>query len=151
MKVIRRSVFETNSSSSHSVSIVQGDYIPDKLYVGPGKVCEICPGEFGWEEESYYDAATKASYAFTYAKEMPDYGLGDGEREMDMLKKVIEAVTKAVVQFVGTGDKYHPYGYIDHQSIEDGGPGKEVFASEETLRDFIFNPASELRTDNDNK
>lgn len=59
--VRRRFVFETNSSSSHSISIVSGDYIPDKIYVDETGTCNIFPGEFGWEIEDFYDAASKAS------------------------------------------------------------------------------------------
>lgn len=72
MKQIRQSAFETNSSSSHSITISYGDYTPDKLYVENG-VLEIYTGEFGWEHEDYYDAATKAAYCLTWLK-------GEGSR-----------------------------------------------------------------------
>lgn len=140
--VIRRGVFETNSSSSHSISISGGNYTPDTLMVANG-VCRIYPGEFGWEEESYRDAATKASYCLTHAKQCGD------ERSLDMLRDVIARETGAAVEFCKADSDWHEWGYIDHQSIEYGVP-QEAFASADALRDFIFNPASVLRTDNDN-
>jgi hypothetical protein len=156
-KVTRHGVFETNSSSTHSIAIQGGKYVLDKLPVEDG-VCRVYPGEFGWEEEDYYDADTKASYCLTHA-----WSAGDGRdgykmspekaaSRLDMLRDVIQKATGAEkVEFAESGDDFYKRGYIDHQSIEgDGGAGEPAFASEESLRDFIFNPNSLLRTDNDN-
>ncbi len=151
MKVTRRNVFETNSSSTHSITIAGGDYEPQGLDVSPehGSAVRIHPGEFGWEQATYRDAATKASYALTFAKQTED------DAALELLRRVIAAETAAVVVFVQTGDEHHPWGYIDHQSCEsyDGeveGAAVEVFKSRDALRDFIFNPQSVLVTDNDN-
>lgn len=138
--VTRKGVFETNSSSTHSITIVPGDYVPDKIPMA-GDVCVVYTGEFGWERETYHDAATKASYALTHAKSVnPDYGQG----LLEMLTGVLLAGTGAAcVKFRGGGGGEG----IDHQS---NGTASEAFASAESLRDFIFNPASVLETDNDN-
>lgn len=158
MKVTRHGVFETNSSSTHSIAIKGGKYVLDKIPVEDG-VCRIYPGEYGWEEEEYYDAATKASYCLTHlwsAKEGQDGYKVTPEKFASreaMLRDVIQKATGAEkVEFIeGDDDDYHKRGYIDHQSIEgDGGAGEPAWASEESLRDFIFNDNSVLRTDNDN-
>lgn len=151
MKVIRHGLFETNSSSTHSISISDKAGVLDILPVEAG-VCKVYPGEFGWEEDTYHGAVIKASYCLTHAKSRPEYGLGDGERELQMLEEVIKENTGAEkVEFVPNDDGFHPWGYIDHQSIEcDGGAGEPAFASKESLKSFIFNPDSWLKIDNDN-
>lgn len=153
MKQIRRSVFETNSSSTHSVVVSAGEFIPDMLSVVDG-VCEIHSGEFGWGYDRFRDASAKAAYCLTWLKSGMD---PTGEKEA-MLINVVKRVTGArEVRFVPEftpetkreGD-YYDWGYIDHQSLENGGPGAEAFASEGYLERFIFHPKSILIIDNDN-
>lgn len=157
---IRRAVFETNSSSSHSITIVGGTYRPDRLHAEDG-VVTIYGGKFGWGVEQFNDAATKASYCLVYAHG-PEIDLElDGKtgesietrREpthpelLERLRQVIASETGCEVEFNMRG------GYIDHQSNgEYGTPGvcAEAFKTDETLRDFIFNPKSRLLIDNDN-
>jgi len=154
--VTRAGVFETNSSSTHSICIAKDKaLILDKLPLDEEGVCRVYPGEFGWEEREYNDAATKASYCLTHVKSRPNYGLGTGSDEEMLLSAVIAQGTDAKqVLFVPQGQDYEgkdDWGYIDHQSIEnDGGAGEPAFASGEILFNFIFNPASSLITDNDN-
>lgn len=130
--VIRHSVFETNSSSSHSISIAGGEYKPDRLLVEDG-VCRVYPGEFGWEVEDYYDAATKASYCVTYIMNCTCDDQRDEEQEM--LRRVIAQNTGAdEVQFVKSCDEFWPWGYIDHQSDREEADGcGAAFANEKSL------------------
>lgn len=147
MQQVRRGAFETNSSSSHSLTIIPGSYIPDMLNVDSG-YCDVYPGEFGWAEETFTDAPTKASYCLTFIK---NYTPEKERTQLEsMLVDVIKEVTGAeAVEFKKSSNKYNEWGYIDHQSCylcaEEG-----VFNSRQSLRDFIFNPDSVLRTDNDN-
>ena len=71
---IRQGVFETNSSSTHSICIVKtADIrIPASLH--------LTMGEFGWECENYNDSETKASYLYT--------GLLGNGREADVEKLI---------------------------------------------------------------
>lgn len=151
MLVTRHAVFETNSSSTHSICLGQGEVVKDTLPMDGDQVF-IYPGEFGWEEYTYRDARTKASYALTWATSAEGYGVGKTEAWLQMLREVIlEETGAASVDFRKLSDDFKPLGYIDHQSIEgDGGPGGEAFASKESLANFIFNSDSILRTDNDN-
>lgn len=141
-RVIRHKSFETNSSSSHSISIASGEFIPDKLLVENG-VCEIFPGEFGRSgPDDYTDAATKAAYCLTYLEQ---YGKDDYRT---MLDEVIRKATGAKeVKFVESSDEHYKWGYIDHQSDI---VCAEAFLTEESLRQFIFNQASVLTIDHDN-
>ena len=142
---IRRCVFETNSSSSHTITIVEGDietYPKNQLLIDKeDNICRIYPGEFGWEIEDYYGAEMKASYALTYVKQ-----IGDGGKE-ELLREVIEEKIGVKVKFIPSSYEYHPWGYIDHQSNE---VCSDAFQSKETLHDFIFNSNSCLHIDNDN-
>lgn len=157
MKQIRPSAFETNSSSSHSITIDQGMFVPAKLHVGSNGVLEIFPGEFGWGVDHFTDAPTKASYCLTWLKVMEH--VDDVELETEMLIGVLKRVTGAeTVEFVPayteeTKSQYdcYPWGYIDHQSIENGGGvGREAFLDKDMLERFIFNTRSVLTIDNDN-
>lgn len=142
MKNVREGFFETNSSSTHSISISNGgkDKLSDSLTVEDG-VCKIYPGEFGWGVEVYKDAAMKASYCLTYVKQ-------DHDGCEEMLKDVIREFTGAKqVKFIGSSSEYYEWGYIDHQSYD---VGDEIFLSKDNLRNFIFNPKSILVIDNDN-
>jgi len=147
MRKIRQGMFETNSSSTHSITIHPG-VCTAKLAVNVNGAVTIRPGDFGWEVETYKDAETKASYCLTYAMQTKRGKL------LKMLRKVIkEQVGAKSVAF----EALHPdsdygdeWGHIDHQSIDDSDVCGPAFESETALRQFIFNRESILRTDNDN-
>ena len=58
MKQIRKGVFETNSSSTHSICIAKDAEltIPQSLH--------FSFGEFGWECDTLYSVSEKASYLY---------------------------------------------------------------------------------------
>jgi hypothetical protein len=135
---IRKSLFETNSSSTHSITIQEsGDYTSIKHN---GKI-ELFGGEFGWEWVAYRDALIKANYCAVYA--------AGNESKTEMLKEVISEHTGAEVEILVQRDDYDKegYSYIDHQSSD---TADDAFASRETLKDFIFGVNSTLYTGNDN-
>ena len=147
MKNVRHSVFETNSSSSHSISISKSTELLGTLQINNDGECIIDCGEFGWECDTHSDSYTKAQYALTWAR---DHNRQQ-EENLAMLSKVIRNQTGAakVVLELGEMDNrgYYSNGYIDHQS---DGVCAEAFESEEKLRQFIFNKNSVLETGNDN-
>lgn len=142
MKMVRRGVFETNSSSSHSISIADGDLkITDMLNVSCG-VCQIFPGEFGWGVDTFRSANAKASYCLTYIKRTESVGFEQ------MLVSVIKEHTGAkTVEFIPTTCDFDPWGYIDHQSDN---VCCKAFESKGKLAAFIFDKESILVIDNDN-
>lgn len=140
MMQIRHGVFETNSSSTHSISISKSAKMLDSLPTDANGIVIVRSNEFGWEEETYNDAETKASYCLTYCKNYDP-------SKLDMLTRVIMSQTGArVIAYVGESD--NDWGYIDHQSSD---VCAMAFEDEENLRMFIFNPDSVFITDNDNK
>jgi len=138
-KVTRIGVFETNSSSCHSLVIHSGGELNQRLPMTAG-VCTIYPGEFGWGPERFTDAPTKASYLYVYAQDKPD--------KLEMLRRAIQNQMNAQdVVFVRTESDEWPVGYIDHQSAD---RAEKAFELEDSLKRFIFDPKSELIIDNDN-
>lgn len=149
MKVTRSGFFETNSSSTHSITIRPSDVV-DTIPTEADGVVRIRPGEFGWDVADHFDAQTKASYCLTYVKTVVD-----AERLERMLHAVIcgNLTRPAPVEFTPLPDRpWHGvdqenWGYIDHQSAD---VARAAFKSPTALRDFIFSSRSVLHTDNDN-
>lgn len=138
-KLIRTGVFETNSSSSHSISIASGsEFIVDTTSLVPdsnGNITLI-GGEYGWAWEKFPDAYTKANYCAVACKY--------NDSHINMLIDVIKEQTGAEdIIFAFTDDSY-----IDHDSTDVYAP---AFSSKETLKNFIFNKLSLLYTGNDNE
>lgn len=140
---IRQNVFETNSSSTHSISIAPNQtnlMVLDTIIPDENGVIELKGGEFGWEWDRMNDALTKANYCAVDQQ-------GRKER-MDMLKEVLMEQTGATdVIFTFSNDYDKNWSYIDHDSC---GTSNEVFHDKESLRHFIFNMNCWLFTGNDN-
>lgn len=141
MRVERKGVFETNSSSMHSISISDDVEYYETIYPDENGIIILIGGEFGWEIEKYNDAWTKANYAAV--------DVNGNKEKTSMLKKVIREHTgaKEVKISLSCNWKNPEMCYIDHQSV---GTSEDAFFSEDTLKNWIFNPKSWLKTDNDN-
>lgn len=142
MKKIRGPVFETNSSSTHSIFIAGGS-LKDTIEPDADLCIRLQGGEFDWEVKDYWDAFSKASYCLTWAKT-----ISNNHEHTKMLKDVIENHTGHKVIFKPFklwGED--SWGSIDHQSAD---VCEEAFESKETLAAFIFCEKSLLHTDNDN-
>lgn len=141
MKTVRHAVFETNSSSTHSISINSDTELYGSITPDENGVITLTGGRFGWEWKRYNDCLTKANYCAIDS---------DGSDEKrNMLREVIMEHTGAsdVVFQVTTSYKDDEYSYIDHQSV---GTSHPTFSSKENLKNFIFNRNSYLFTGNDN-
>ena len=143
MRLVRHSVFETNSSSCHSVSVGRSGVYESVTPDENGHIA-LYPHEFGWDETVYNSVDERLSYGFIYAR---DYN----KSLMDQFKRVVFAHTGA------TSIDIKPYdsswgavgGSIDHQSGEDG---KLDFAcqTDDVLKSFLFDSSSYVQGDNDN-
>lgn len=134
-KLIRRSVFETNSSSAHSITLAgdQKDFVLDTIYPDQHGCVYVSGGQFGWGWDRFNDAATKLSYAY------------QDNVEQERLERVIKEVTGATEVIFDASSKAD--GYIDHESV---GTARAVCVSDVTTKDFIFNKNSWLFIGNDN-
>lgn len=134
---IRSKVFETNSSSTHSLSIddkaelVKQPFSDEETKNG---VVTIDQGEFGWEQETYHGVKDKLSYLYTSA--------GKDEGKRFLIKQAVKDFSGLDVVF-GLDD-----GYIDHQSSD---VCDDVWSGgiPSVIR-FLFSPKSFFETDNDN-
>lgn len=139
-KLVRKNVFETNSSSSHSISLAGDakDFVLDTIYPDQNGKIELIGGEFGWEWFKHNDAITKANYAAVDFQ-----GIDSLE---DMLKDVLMEHTGAEEIVFKFSDDYEDanWSYIDHDSAGTAPRTKEE------LKDFIFNKNSWLFGGNDN-
>lgn len=162
MKQVRQGVFETNSSSTHSITISDKEIYNDFVLEKDGKTLILTGGEFGWEEEDYSDCLSKANYIAIMLHELKNLVIRFKEYGEETYKlpewadanygqcyNIFMNVLKE-----GTGCKYiwiqnMNHSFIDHQSIEDITDNEWLLDSDK-VKNFIFGRRSFLRTDNDN-
>lgn len=132
MKTIRSNCFETNSSSTHSVTISK-----EKSIVKDFGGLEIYCGEFGWEWKKYNDFKTKASYIWTLIS-VHNCQTAVGEH----LRELSEEYN---FKLVAPKDK--EWFYVDH-----GWEHFEKFEinTKNDLKNFLFSEKSWLFLGNDN-
>ena len=175
MKQIRKNVFETNSSSTHSVSISNknstyyGSTVLDTFIDKCDNKAHVKFGEFGWEIESYNLPYNKLQYIVTMLVETEgsDISCVEDLFETDGFKLINDAVADycncdgiwidddmKMDSYTWDG-KTHYYieheGYIDHQSHEDYSSVQD-FLDDYCLNitQFIFDGGVTVHTDNDN-
>lgn len=144
---IRTSVFETNSSSTHSLVIDDKNFVLDTILPNDEGIIYIESGHFGWEWEKYNDARIKASYLYTASLE--SYYESKKEEIQERLISVISGQTLANNVVLVPEDSSSWGAGIDHQSIEDGQLDNVLF-DESIMKNFIFNENSTLYLGNDN-
>lgn len=170
---IRRGVFETNSSSTHAISIVKNGSKPIKT-----SSLVFDDGEFGWGFDIYTDTYSKASYLWeAIVANCNGDGYGSDEDCVmsydDAIKFVTDTLAKYGVEAVfmerrpsgetytdSKGVEHHLYnfydeygtkrgGYIDH-SYELRDFLENILTDEEQLISFLFDEGSYISTGNDN-
>lgn len=164
MKQIRPSVFETNSSSTHSLSIVSRALKPSELfsddpdYKFSSECLAVQFGEYGWGPEKLITQQDRLSYLCTMFWELecrnivtiddifhrPGYAIICDAVEKHTGKKLafrgIEVVDRG----------FAIDGYIDHQSYENYHDLADFLnANELTAEEFIFGNVT-VNIDNDN-
>lgn len=129
---IRKNVFETNSSSTHSLVISKKERSYDySLPVDDDGTLTITFGEFGWGPELLIAPIEKLSYLVTDRSGLYDIPEelknADDDAIYDFIMEESEAI-KDIVEVVKSccpevkevrfelGDSWNPFGYVDHQS-----------------------------------
>jgi len=149
MKInIRKQVFETNSSSVHTLSINNTD--TSKLDDIPTEQeIFLKEQEFGWEYLNYNSFKDKVDYIYTYIKnlyyEPSEKEKKEIENELQYLKSVILEVCPKIV----ISENKDTEGWIDHD-IELNELWIKFKENKELLKQFLFCSDSVLITDNDN-
>ena len=133
MKITRKSVFETNSSSAHSVCIVKGtDYVCPPYQ----EVIEIAGGRYGWG----YSTESSFEDKLNYVGQMI-WCIGNNETK-DLLKEVLIEMTNCK-QVIWDNSSLEE-GYVDHQSLDNS------FLNKEDLKNLLFLEQSHIVITNDN-
>ncbi len=142
MKQIRQGVFETNSSSTHSICIAK-----DAELTIP-KLLHFEFGEFGWEYNTLKSMGEKASYLYT--------GLFANERYVD-IENIVAILTSKSIDVSCEEPIYKDEdkrwaeneGYVDH-SDELTEFLDAICTDEDKLMKYLFSDLSFIRTGNDN-
>jgi len=156
----RTFMFETNSSSCHSITVADHGALKNSLEISKNNTIISRGGEFGWEPEEFNDAQTKLDYLVTFIfynyigkekKLQIDEFTDKNLHYYEKLCKAIEDFTGCILEVLPSEDEdeFFPIGYIDHQSY---GVAKEILSKTVGyIKRFIFNPKSILYIDNDNR
>ena len=144
-QTIRRGVFETNSSSVHT--LVVDKKCPRVPYP---KSMSMYSGEYGWEVDKLDTPEEKLSYVYTSI-----LLLSDEEEKQRKLVKVSEILNSVGVEIEDSfdpsikedieEDDYH----IDH-ACDTFGFVSRILSEPELFLQFIFGKDSYIYTDNDN-
>ena len=148
MKQVRRGVFETNSSSTHSICITDSDALAPL----PFSVKFTC-GEFGWEWETLRDIHEKASYLYSSM-----LALYTNEELMAAKEKIARYLAEADITCEFEEPvKNQEYGYYENASVDHAGMDEHRQFVDDTINDkgqlfrYLFNDESFVLTGNDNE
>lgn len=167
---IRRNVFETNSSSMHSLTIKKGKTNSSNLYIGNDNKVEIDFGEFGWEICNYSNQYSKLQYILTMCACTEGHSCITPEEfyETDGFKSISNAIASHCncdgirikdgclrtkhENYYSNEDYLDFDGYIDHQSCEDYSSVADFLEQNNisSVEEFVFNDGIIVHTDNDN-
>ena len=166
MKLVRNDVFETNSSSVHSLVVHRKyplEYEYPDLHVYDDGYIHIPMDKFGWGYDGYIDSKVKLTYAMgmVYQTESRDKYDEDYRQQLGNFYDTVgyKAINDMIKEYYNCDgilvDKLehnvYPYGYIDHQSTEDYSSLKDFLDDYGvTLEQFVFDPNVTLIIDNDN-
>ena len=142
MKKVRRGMFETNSSSTHTIIITDEN-------CEPGALVDFRIGEFGWSRNVLCTIDEKASYLYTIACECYNRDVYQDLYEI-LVKYGVDCECSRPAVFKRNGDyEYLNNGYVDH-----GYEGRDfvdaIFHSERRLIRYLFSAESFVVTGNDN-
>ena len=150
MKQIRRGVFETNSSSTHSICITKNNRNLLKV-----DHLHFALGNFGWEERRLTTPEEKASYLYTSV-----ICMFDKETATKYTNKIYDMLLKSGIEcsfeepeWVQIGNyEYLDTGDIDHCGDDDHLAFiKKTIGNRRRLMRYLFSDESFILTGNDNE
>ena len=139
---IRKGVFETNSSSTHSIVIARENTVPYNLI-------DFRIGEFGWERDLLTTPSERASYFYTSACDCLNRDVAN-DIEALLTPYGIKCTFSEKAVFESSGKcKWLNNGYVDHSENSQEFV-EALFSDASKLIDFLFNAESYIETGNDN-
>ena len=158
--VIRNSVFETNSSSVHTVAI-RGKYDGKRCAVPDIVTCHC--DEYGWNGDplDYFDSKLGYAMSMVLNTEYPDFSFKyyskdfiideDTLHGLEGYKLLVDTIGCKEIKIKRNHDNFYPYGYIDHQSCENYNSLKDFLEDwNVTLDRFLFDDNVVVYISNDN-
>lgn len=138
-ETIRHGVFETNSSSIHTITIMKKakQSIPDEIYASLQY--------YGWEFEVYDDPNSKISYLITAIY----YIDNNIEEKISLLRSYLNEINVKLNFDSSEAEKYEGEYYIDHGDNL-GGFIKDILNDKNLLYAYLFSESSKVKTGNDN-
>ena len=170
-QIIRHGVFETNSSSTHSLSIQSGNVRPFNLPLDDDGYIIAEFGEFGWGYEELITQEQKFSYLLTYvvASEMNNYYKSAKKKADQLLRETVgyklllefaeeycegislDLCSLELVESYKDGQYIvESYGYVDHQSVN-GNLANWLRERKVTIEEVVLNDGVKIIIDNDNR
>jgi hypothetical protein len=156
MRKIRKRVFETNSSSMHSLAIIGSDRMNKNNFStttvdGTEKII-VESGEYGWGYESLTKPIEKLSYIVTMIPYQDSMNSINESKYFKWLSEMVKDYTGYELTYQTSSSNYYEDGYIDHQSTDTLDSvwvnDEETFKS--NMRDIMFNDKYFIIIDNDN-
>ena len=137
MKTIRSNCFETNSSSTHSVTI---DNSSETTHLSKIKNKKIKCAEFGWEYEKFNDFETKASYFWTLVNQ---------DEDIPNLREYLDEIAEeyGFILVKPREDSYVDHGTEHYENFIEKYP---KLKTKKGLAKFLFNKNSWIFLGNDN-
>ena len=152
MKKLRSNVFETNSSSCHSLVI---DKKSDYDTIPNNGISELEGGQFGWGYKELTIPIERLNYVAVIIYILKDIVKPFKSIDYNTCLKNFESVvykqtgaTKLIYNFSTSDYKHSNYSYIDHQSCDSEGRFKFLLDPEK-IRNLIFRNSSIIIIDND--
>lgn len=164
MRIIRESVFESNSSSMHTVS-VRGERDVRWTSINDNSVISVELDEYGWSGPTLYTFTEKLKYALSMVlhTEYPGFDVWNEDFTIDQetleslsgYQILMDAIRKHMdcerIEIIKKVTEFYPYGYIDHQSCEDYGSLREFLDDWNVDAErFLFDGKVMVIIDNDN-
>lgn len=147
-KQIRNNVFETNSSSVHSISISGKGLRKNKMKIYPDGKIHVELNEFGKDLNFYSTQKMKLSYLCTLCWYENGMTVDDIEDcyHFQCLEEMIREYTGADGILITSEKKAG----IDHQSVPEWGGNDVVNLNDkDDMKQFVFNSYISLKTDCD--
>ena len=146
MVKIRNGMFETNSSSTHTIIVTDSK-------TEPGLFVDFSIGEFGWEFRKISSITEKASYLYTLACEQLGRDVYQDLYEI-LIKYGVKCTCFVPAKFVKSSwseGEYLDNGYVDHCYEDDAKDFVErMLHHEKALIKYLFSDESFVVTGNDN-
>ena len=156
MITLRSNVFETNSSSSHTISLANNGYNRKLL---PIEVDLTWENDFGWNFKKWSSIEEKIEYLvrslvrYDYLRDDNGYITYDGNVE-EKLNNCIKPIQKRLhdlgVDFNMPSFEEYEDGSLDHPEYYYD-EIKEIYDSDDDLLSFLLNPNSYVMGGNDNE